>query len=87
MNYADPELRDRLAAEYALGALSGLSRRRFERLLSSDRDLRDLVEDWDLRLNLLVEFSPGRGATSAGLGRNRAADRAAGTCAGTRRLA
>jgi anti-sigma-K factor RskA len=58
MNYADPELRDRLAAEYALGALSGLSRRRFERLLSSDRDLRDLVEDWELRLNLLVESAP-----------------------------
>ncbi len=58
MNYADPELRDRLAAEYALGALSGLSRRRFERLLSSDRDLRDLVEDWELRLNLLAESAP-----------------------------
>lgn len=58
MNYADPELRDRLAAEYALGALSRLSRRRFERLLSSDRDLRDLVEDWDLRLNLLAESAP-----------------------------
>jgi anti-sigma-K factor RskA len=58
MNYADPELRDRLAAEYALGAMSGLHRRRFERLLSDDRDLRDLVEDWELRLNLLVESAP-----------------------------
>jgi anti-sigma-K factor RskA len=58
MNYADPELRDRLAAEYALGALSGLERRRFERLLSADRDLRARVEDWELRLNLLGESAP-----------------------------
>ena len=58
MNYADPELRDRLAAEYALGALSGLERRRFERLLSEDRDLRELVEHWELRLNLLAESAP-----------------------------
>ena len=58
MNYTDPELRDRLAAEYALGAMSGLDRRRFERLLSDDRDLRDLVEGWELRLNLLAESAP-----------------------------
>jgi anti-sigma-K factor RskA len=58
MNYTDPELRDRLAAEYALGAMSGLDRQRFERLLSGDRDLRELVEDWELRLNLLVESAP-----------------------------
>jgi len=58
MNYADPELRDRLAAEYAIGALSGLERRRFERLLSEDRDLRDLVEHWELKLNLLAESAP-----------------------------
>lgn len=58
MNYADPELRDRLAAEYALGALRGLERRRFERLLSGDRDLRALVEEWELRLNLLGESAP-----------------------------
>src|SRR5262245_36425568 len=58
MNYSDPELRDRLAAEYALGALNGPGRRRFERLLSADRDLRDLVEAWELRLNLLAESAP-----------------------------
>jgi anti-sigma-K factor RskA len=58
MNYADPELRDRLAAEYALGTLSGLARRRFERLLSGDRTLRSLVEDWELRLSPLAESVP-----------------------------
>jgi anti-sigma-K factor RskA len=31
---------------------------RFERLLSGDRDLRALVEDWELRLNLLGESAP-----------------------------
>jgi anti-sigma-K factor RskA len=58
MNYADPELRDLLAAEYVLGTLSGPERRRFERLLSGDRDLRDLVEHWELRLNPLAESAP-----------------------------
>ena len=58
MNYAAPELRDRLAAEYALGTLSGHERRRFERLMSRDRDLRDLVQGWELRLNVLAESVP-----------------------------
>jgi anti-sigma-K factor RskA len=58
MNYADPEVRDRLAAEYALGTLRGPARRRFERLLSGDARLRDLAEDWELRLNLLAESTP-----------------------------
>jgi anti-sigma-K factor RskA len=58
MNYADPELRDRLAAEYVLGTLSGLARRRFERLLSGDRDLCNLVEGWELRLSGLAESVP-----------------------------
>jgi len=53
MNYADPELRDRLAAEYALGTLRGLARRRFKRLLYSDRALCRLVEDWELMLSPL----------------------------------
>src|SRR5262245_1788127 len=58
MNYAGPELRDRLAGEYALGALSGLERRRFERLPAGDRALRERVEEWELRLNLLGESAP-----------------------------
>jgi anti-sigma-K factor RskA len=55
MRYADPELHDRLAAEYALGTLRGPARRRFERLLSDNAYLRDLAEDWELRVNLLAE--------------------------------
>jgi anti-sigma-K factor RskA len=55
MKYEHPELRERLAAEYALGTLRGLARRRFERLLAGDQTLRDLVQAWELRLNLLAE--------------------------------
>ncbi len=58
MKYEHPELRDRLAAEYALGTLRGAARRRFERVLAADRSLRDLVQDWELRLNLLAESAP-----------------------------
>jgi len=55
MNYADPELRSRLAAEYVLGTLSGGARRRFERLLSGDRDLHGLVEGWETTLSPIAE--------------------------------
>jgi anti-sigma-K factor RskA len=58
MKYDRPELRERLAAEYALGTLRGLARRRFERVLAADAALRDLVQDWELRLNLLAESAP-----------------------------
>jgi anti-sigma-K factor RskA len=58
MNYADPELRERLAAEYALGTLRGPARRRFERLAADDARLRGLAQDWELRLNLLGESAP-----------------------------
>lgn len=59
MNYIDPESRDQLAAEYALGTLSGSERERFQELLSSDRALRGLVEDWELLLSPLAEsFAP-----------------------------
>lgn len=50
MKYANPQLRDALAAEYALGTLQGSARRRFERLLKSDPQLRQLVAGWQERL-------------------------------------
>jgi anti-sigma-K factor RskA len=50
MRYDRPELRDRLASEYALGTLHGAARRRFERLLETDRALRDAVAEWQERL-------------------------------------
>ena len=58
MNYGNPELRERLSAEYALGTLRGLARRRFERLMADDAALRRQVEAWELRLNALAESAP-----------------------------
>jgi anti-sigma-K factor RskA len=58
MNYSDPEQRDRLAAEFALGTMHGRARQRFERLMSANSDLRDLVKEWELRVNLLAESAP-----------------------------
>lgn len=58
MKYDHPELRERLAAEYALGTLRGVARRRFERVMAADAPLRDLVQTWELRLNLLAESAP-----------------------------
>jgi len=51
MRYDNPELRDRLAAEYALGTLRGAARRRFQSLMRDDPDLRDLALGWEMRLN------------------------------------
>lgn len=51
MRYENPELRDRLAAEYALGTLRGAARRRFQRLMKDDPGLRDLTLGWEMRLN------------------------------------
>jgi anti-sigma-K factor RskA len=51
MKYENPELRDRLAAEYALGTLRGAARRRFQKLMAGDSALRDLTLQWEMRLN------------------------------------
>lgn len=53
MRYNHPELRDRLASEYALGTLSARTRRRFERMMAEDGGLRRLVEAWERRLGPL----------------------------------
>ena len=50
MNYRRPELRQRLASEYVLGTLHGRARRRFQRLLADDRELRDEVAFWEQQL-------------------------------------
>jgi anti-sigma-K factor RskA len=50
MKYHNDQLRDALAAEYALGTLQGLPRRRFERSLKDDPDLRHRVAAWQTRL-------------------------------------
>ena len=53
MRYRNPDLRDALAAEYALGTLGGRARRRFERLLRVDPGLRRLAAEWQARLHPL----------------------------------
>ena len=57
MNIRDnAPLRDRLAAEYALGTLRVGARRRFETWLRDDRQLRAAVADWQGRLAALAEL-------------------------------
>ena len=47
MNYEQPELLDRLAAEYALGTLRGPARTRFERLYTRSADARRALHRWE----------------------------------------
>ena len=51
MKYDSPELREQLAAEYVLGTMPVLVRRRFERLLAADPELRRAVADWNARFD------------------------------------
>ncbi|HKJ70984.1 MAG TPA: anti-sigma factor [Gammaproteobacteria bacterium] len=51
----DAATRDAVAGEYALGTLAGPARRRFERLLAVDADLRRRVRAWEARLAPLAE--------------------------------
>jgi anti-sigma-K factor RskA len=53
--YDDPQLRDRLAAEYVLGTLSRRARARFQSLLKYDPGLRQLVAEWESRLTPLAD--------------------------------
>ena len=55
MNYKNPELRDKLAAEYALGTLRGAARARFRRLLKYDPALRRTVSEWENRIYPMIE--------------------------------
>jgi anti-sigma-K factor RskA len=53
-SYKNPQLRDRLAAEYVLGTLRGRARERFDALLRSDYELRRTVAAWEARLSPLA---------------------------------
>jgi anti-sigma-K factor RskA len=50
-----PELRERLAAEYALGTLRGRARERMRRWLDDDPELAREVERWEARFAPLAE--------------------------------
>ncbi|HEX9686835.1 MAG TPA: anti-sigma factor [Burkholderiales bacterium] len=52
-SYRNPQLRDRLAAEYVIGTLRGRARARFQALLRYDPDLRRIVSEWEARLTPL----------------------------------
>jgi anti-sigma-K factor RskA len=54
MKYDDPQLRDKLAAEYVLGTLRGQARARFQSLMRYDGALRSVVKDWESRLTPLA---------------------------------
>ncbi|MDH5534052.1 MAG: anti-sigma factor [Betaproteobacteria bacterium] len=58
MRYRDPELRDRLAAEYVLGTMSARARARFKSLLKYDAGLRGVVAQWETRLSPLANAAP-----------------------------
>lgn len=53
-----PELRERLAAEYALGTLRGRARSRMRRWMSEDAALSRAVAEWEARLMPLAEMLP-----------------------------
>lgn len=58
MNYDRPELLDRLAAEYVLGTMSGLVRRRFERIARALPAAQRALTDWERRLTPLAQSVP-----------------------------
>jgi anti-sigma-K factor RskA len=58
MRYDNPALQELLAGQYALGALQGAARARFERLLRQDAALRRRVRDWEERLAPLSIDTP-----------------------------
>ncbi len=58
MNYDDPDLLDRLAAEYVFGSLSSRARRRFERLRQQLPAAEKAARDWERRLMPLSASVP-----------------------------
>lgn len=58
MRYDDPLLREQLAGEYALGALHGAARARFEKLMQDDPDLRRMVVEYQEDFTPLAMSAP-----------------------------
>ncbi len=58
MRYTDPELRERLAAEYVLGTMPIRARRRFARLIAAEPELARLVAEWSARFAPLDAATP-----------------------------
>ncbi len=57
MRYRDPELQSQLAAEYVLGTLRGLARKRFEALMTDDPTLAAHVRRWEQQLQQLHQVT------------------------------
>lgn len=57
MNYANPELIERLSAEYVLGTLRGKARDRFEQLMAESYRIRLSVWSWEKSLNTIASVS------------------------------
>jgi anti-sigma-K factor RskA len=64
MRYDDPELRERLAAEYVVGTMPRLARRRLERLIAEDAGMAQLVAQWTERFAPIDEATPEIGPPS-----------------------
>lgn len=56
--HRNPDLIDRLAAEYALGVLRGGARKRFEALAREDRRIGQAAESWQARIAAMTELAP-----------------------------
>ncbi len=53
MKYSDPKLVEHLASQYALGTLSGRTRKRFEKLMAQRADIAQAAQRWQQHVNAL----------------------------------
>jgi anti-sigma-K factor RskA len=58
MRYDDPNLRERLAAEYVLGTMPHRARLRFEQIMKQDTALATLVGTWAERFSAIERATP-----------------------------
>ncbi|MBZ9612776.1 anti-sigma factor [Rheinheimera maricola] len=58
MKYQDQDLLDALAVDFILGAMKGAARKRFQRLMMANPEVRRTVWRWEQHLNPLAESLP-----------------------------